>query len=114
MQSIDVIEASLENKLESELESLKRKLNLGYELSVKWVPNSNDRLSGEVKGDCIYIYEQNSNEAIETLKHEFLDYSISKIIEPYKEVTNKLIALINEIAYRRKEKLVEALARSLN
>jgi len=45
-----------------------------------------------------------------TSRHGFLDYAISKTIEPYKEVTNRLIALINEDAYKRKEKLVEALS----
>jgi len=30
-----------------------------------------------------------------------------QVIEPYKQVTNKLISLINEEAYRRKERLVE-------
>jgi hypothetical protein len=32
---------------------------------------------------------------------------------PYKEVTNKLISQINEDAYRRKERLVEALNKIL-
>jgi len=42
-----------------------------------------------------------------------LDYAISKIVEPYKEVANRLIMFINEEAYRRKERLVEALIRLL-
>jgi hypothetical protein len=114
MQAIGVMESSLEGKLELELESLKRKLSLGYELEVKWVPKGDDKLSGEVKGDRIYIYDEDEDEALETLRHEFLDYVLSRIIEPYKQVTNKLIALINEEAYKRKEKLVEVLARSLS
>lgn len=40
-----------------------------------------------------------------------MDYAISKVIEPYKNVTNKLIMLINEQAYRKKEKLIENLCR---
>jgi hypothetical protein len=112
-QSASIIELGLEGKLESTLERLKQTLNLGYELQVKWVPNGDGKLSGEVKGDCIYIYEQNPDEAVETLRHEFLDYAISRIVEPYKQVTNKLIALINEEAYKRKEKLVEVLIRFL-
>jgi len=42
-------------------------------------------------------------------KHEFIDYAISKTIEPYKEVTTRLISIINEDAYKRKERLVESL-----
>jgi hypothetical protein len=48
---------------------------------------------------------------LETLRHEFLDYAISRVIEPYKQVTNKLITLINEEAYKRKERLVESLCK---
>jgi hypothetical protein len=101
------------SKLEAELERLKSFLGLGYHLRVKWIPNNNGKLSGEVKGDCIYIYEEQEEQALETLRHEFLDYAISQVIEPYKEVANKLILLMNEIAYRRKEKLVETMCRLL-
>lgn len=99
----------LEEKLQSSLEDLKRTLNLGYELTLKWIPHGDGKLSGEVKEDCIYIYEDTAKEALSTLRHEFLDYAISSVVEPYKQVTNKLIALINEEAYKRKEKLVEKL-----
>lgn len=81
---------------------------MGYELKVVWLPN-NLKLSGEVKGGTIYVYDEEERLALETLKHEFIDYAISNVIEPYKEVTNKLIMLINEEAYKRKEKLVETL-----
>jgi len=43
----------------------------------------------------------------------FLDYAISQVIEPYKQVANKLIMLINEITYRRKEKIIEALVKTI-
>lgn len=65
------------------------------------------KLSGEVKGEFIYVYDESEETALKTLKHEFLDYAISQVIEPYKEVTNKLISLMNEEAYRRKERLIE-------
>jgi hypothetical protein len=104
---------NLQTVLEEELERLKRKLQMGYELKVIWIPNGSEKLSGEVKGETIFIYEESEREAVEALRHEFLDYAISKVIEPYRNVTNKLIMLINEEAYRRKEKLVEALVRSL-
>jgi len=104
---------NLGSKLEVELERLKHFLELGNHLKVKWVPNNDGKLSGEVKGDCIYIYEEKESPALETLRHEFLDYAISQTIEPYKEVTNRLISLINEQAYRRKEELVQRLVQVL-
>ena len=101
---------NLQDVLEEELERLKQKLRMGYELKVVWLPDNSSSLSGEVKGETIYVYEEDFDKAIDTLRHEFLDYAISKVIEPYRDVTNKLIMLINEEAYRRKEKLIQSLA----
>ena len=106
-----VVMSDLQKRLEDELERLKDLLKMGYELKVAWLPNGNSNLSGEVKGETILIYEEDFDRALETLRHEFLDYEISRIIEPYREVTNKLISLINEDAYRRKERLIEALVK---
>jgi len=99
----------IQKKLEAELERLKKTLQMGCELKVRWIPNGNEELSGEVKEDFIYIYDEDEEVAIKTLKHEFLDYAISQVIEPYKQVANSLISLINGSAYRRKEKLIEKL-----
>lgn len=100
----------VQRKVEAELERLKRILQMNYELKVRWIPNGSEELSGEVKGDFICIYDEDEEVAIKTLRHEFLDYAISQVIEPYKQVTNRLIGLINESAYRKKEKLVEKLS----
>ena len=106
----------IQQKLKSELKRLKSALDMGHELKVEWLPkdvrNSRGKqLSGEVVGDTIHIYDEDETAAMATLRHEFLDYAISQAIEPYKEVTNRLISMINEDAYRTKEKLVERLSR---
>jgi hypothetical protein len=103
---------NLTPKLEAELERLKRALRLGDYLEVRWVPKEG-RLSGEVKGNCIYIYEREATQALEALRHEFLDYVLSQAIEPYKEIANRLILAMSEQAYRRKERVVERLSRLL-
>lgn len=102
-----------DTKLEEELERLRRLSGLGQGLKVVWKPSPDKPLSGEVKGDTIYVYEVDEGRALEVLRHEFLDYCISQAIEPYRMVTNKLIKLINEEAYNRKERIVEALNRLL-
>jgi hypothetical protein len=107
-------ESNLQIKLEKELERLKKKANYGYELKVVWLPNYSSKLSGEVKNGTIYIYESNENEAVKTLRHEFIDYVVSQAIELYKLVINKLIQLLNETAYERKEKVVETLVKLLD
>jgi len=104
-----IIKYDFQRELEEELERLKKILKLGYELKVRWIPNINPRIYGEVRGDYIILYGEDKEIALETLKHEFIDTAISKIIEPYKDVTNRLISLINEDAYKKKEKLVESL-----
>jgi len=104
-------QADVQTKLEEQLERLQGKLGLGLALRVVWMPNADSDLSGEVKGNDILIYEENEGKALDTLRHEILDYCISQAIEPYKEVTNRLIRMINEDAYKRKEKVVEALTR---
>jgi len=98
-----------QNRRSKELERLKRKLGLGYELIVEWLPGGKVEICGEVKENVILIYEDNETKAIETLRHEFLDFVISQTVEPYQKIANKLIGLINDEAYLRKEKLVEAL-----
>ena len=100
-----------QDRLIEELGRLQQKLGLGYELTVVWLPDNHNNLSGEVKGDQIRIYEEDEEKALETLKHEFLDYIISKTIEPYERIANKLIQMLNEEAYKRKEKLTEALVK---
>ena len=47
-----------QKRLEEELERLKRSLDAGYNLRVRWIPNGKSKLSGEVKGTVIYIYEE--------------------------------------------------------
>jgi hypothetical protein len=105
---------NLQNILEEELERLKRLLKMGYELKVVWLPNNNSSLSGEVKRETIYIYEEEPEKALETLRHEFLDYAISQVIEPYRKIANQLIMLLNEEAYRKKERIVEVLIKLLS
>ena len=50
------------------------------------VPDGNSKLSGEVRGDVIYIYDESEAEALVTLKHEFIGHSISGVREHAKEL----------------------------
>jgi len=71
-------------------------------------------LSGEVLGDTIYIYDGSEAEALETLRHEFVEYVLtSEFVAPYQRMINALIALFEDEAYRRKERIVKKLAELL-
>jgi hypothetical protein len=109
-----MVKGSSEAKLKAELERLKRLFGLGFELDLVWEPSPDKSLSGEVKNSSIYVYEADETKAVETLRHEFLDYCVSLAIEPYREVTNRLIRMMNDEAYKRKEKVVEALIKLLD
>jgi hypothetical protein len=101
----------VEDKLNLELKRLKTVLGLNPDLRVIWIPNINKSLSGEVAGKNILIYELNEEKALNVLRHEAIDYLVSQAVEPYKEVSNRLIQMINEETYNRKEKVVESLMR---
>ena len=105
---------NLQETLEAELDRLKNTLNMGYELKVLWLPTKASNKSGEVKTNLICIYDEHRETAIETLKHEFIDYLIAKPYLLQLKITNKLIESINEIAYQMKEDLVEKLCNLVN
>lgn len=33
-------------------------LEIDYELKVEWIPSGNEKLAGEVKGNVIYVYNE--------------------------------------------------------
>jgi hypothetical protein len=101
----------VQRRLEDELERLRQATGMGHGLGVKWFPDGGSKLSGEVREGVVYIYDESEAEALQTLRHEFLDYLVSQAIEPYKDITNRLIKHVTEDAYKKKEKVVEALAR---
>jgi len=100
-------------QLELALSKLKERFQMAHELKVKWLPNSNCK-SGEVLDRTIYIYEEDEAEALDTLRHEFMDYIFSIEFEsPYKRLINKLVAAFEEEMYGRKERLIEKLLKNL-
>jgi hypothetical protein len=111
MGTISSEKLDVQKRLEDELERLTHILNFGHILEVKWVPNDESTLAGEVRGNIVHIYESDCENAVKTLKHEVVDYVVSQAIEPYKEVTNRLITMVNADAYQRKEQVVDALTR---
>lgn len=103
----------VEDVLQEELERLKARSGVGRDLKVVWRPRARSGLSGEVKGGTVYVYERDEGEAVKVLRHEFIDYVVSQAIEPYRSVANRLVQLVNEMCYKRKEEVVEALLRLL-
>ena len=94
--------------LDEELGRLKVETGLGYELSVRWAPDPRSDRHGEVNGTVIYIYDDCEDRAFLTLRHEFLDFHITKeVIEPLLKLVNTQKCLIEDLIYSRKERLVK-------
>lgn len=91
---------------------------MGYELKVKWLPGGLDhhdgrKLAEEVRGDTILIYSENPKEAIELLRHGFLEWLMNRNTKPYRQLINKLITLFEDLQYENKEETIESLERLL-
>ena len=102
--------------MEDYLKGLVVKSGLGKELFVVWSPDPHSKYEGEVKDSIILIYSETLEEARKTLKHEFLEYIITKAAAPYKDIINFQRTMLNSIvgqleaqAYKDKEKAVTAL-----
>lgn len=95
-------------ELERELRRLQSLTGLNNSLKVDWIPDGSREVHGEVRGDIIYIYDRSVEEAVRTLKHEFIDYCITReVVTPFVDLVNALIKSREAEVYRRKEKLVD-------
>jgi hypothetical protein len=61
---------AVQNKLEEELQIILTKLELNLDLRVVWTPDPSNSLSGEVRGNTIYIYEVEGKKPYKPLRHE--------------------------------------------
>lgn len=99
--------------LKEELARLTQQSGHGNCLDVAWIPRIDSAKEGEVVGNTIFVYSQDSGQAIETLRHEFVDYLICKAIEPYQDIVNALLSVLSEKSYRKKEEIVESILKIL-
>ena len=109
----------LERKLEAELERLKLKARMGFELKLEWSPGivrykNGKRLLEEVVGDTIFIYVKDLDEAIPLLTHAFLEWLLNQNTKRYRLLINKLIEVFEEMQYTNKERIIEAISRLIH
>lgn len=93
-----------------ELERLKKLIPSEYDFTCCWRPHMDSKISGEVIGNTIYLYDQSLEKALRTLQHEYLDCIFTrKIIAPLTELVNVFIKLKEKDVYKEKERLIEVL-----
>ena len=103
---------NIQRGLEEELARLKRTVPFEETLTVCWTPQKHSKVSGEVVGNTIYIYDEDPQEAKNTLKHEYLDCLLTrKMIEPLIAIVNTLIKLKEMEIYKAKEQIVSILSK---
>jgi len=105
--------AAAGESLDAELARLKYRSGTGEDYEVRWIPRAESAKEGEVLGNTIYVYSTDYECAVRTLQHEFLDAMVSGAAMPYLDLVNALLAVASDMAYRRKERTVESLARML-
>lgn len=97
------------NKLHLELVKLQQISKTKKYFKVKWIPQEQSSIEGKVDGDTITIYSENIEDALDTLRHEFIDYLVSQVTRPYIDIINVLLFVLSQDGYDKKEDIVEKL-----
>ncbi len=105
-------------RLENELELIKQRVGMGWELGIKWCPGEakllrGQRLQGQVKGDLIIIYVEDEEDALDVLRHEFVEWILNRHSRPWRRLVNRLIEAYEDQQYDQKEPIADALAKLL-
>lgn len=108
--------STVEAGLKEELERIKKRVGMGYEVQVKWLPNKikyrkGKQLDEEVVGNTILIYTEKAERAVELTSHGFAEWILNQHSKPYRQLINSLITLFEEQQYEKKERIVEALTK---
>ena len=116
------------------LDILKKLFDVTEDIDLIYLPNQKgdklkDSCRGRVEGNTIYLFEDNTKKALETLNHEFLHYVlresrnasinvhnsdlalIGSMLEAYRKVTEKAL---NEAEEKAIEKIGKGLSKFLN
>lgn len=110
-ERVSSADRSAEARLYDRFQELATALEV-HNLQFRWLPKQSRSLSGEVRNGILYVYESNEEKALETLKHELVDYVLtSKIVSPLVGLVNLLIKSKEMEIYCEKEKIVDLLSK---
>jgi hypothetical protein len=103
--------------IEKELATLKNLIpfEAAQNLDLCWKPDANAMVFGEIENLTIFLYDENQEEAIVTLRHEYVDFYLStSLIRPLLAVINLFIELKTKEIYKEKERVVDSLIKFIN
>jgi len=103
LKTYEPTKQGMQKKLERELERLKAKVGLAGHLRVVWNPkSSSEEIHGTVKGSTIFVFDVDVEEALCTLRHEYIEYILThEFLTP---------RLFEAKAHRRADALVDIIA----
>jgi len=116
--SIHIRPTKLPRTLEAELEKLKLKVGMGFEVNLKWLPGTvkyknGKQLLEEVVGNTVFIYVEDLTEATYLLAHGFSEWLLNKHTKKYRLLINKLIELFEDLQYEEKEIFMDVMTKLL-
>lgn len=94
---------ALESRMQSCLD------RLGIPLKVLWIPKTRSLNHGEIRSNCILIYDRDEHEAWLTFEHEVYEFKFKEVTYAYRTLVNGLIEAVEKLVYERKEKFLEFL-----
>lgn len=105
MEALKAYEATkqgMQKRLEEELKRLKARVGLAGHLRVVWDQKSPEEEHGMVKDSTIFVFDVDEEEALRTLRHEYIEYVL----------TNEFLTprIFEAKAHRRTDALVDILA----
>ena len=95
------------NRLETKMQNCLNRL--GLPLRVLWIPEDNSARHGEIKSNCILVYDRDETEAWSTFQHEVYEFKFKEVTYPYRTLVNSLIEAVEKLTYERKEKFLDFL-----
>jgi hypothetical protein len=105
-------QSDVQAALESELGKLEAAIPYDGISSIVWKPGKEGKLAGEVSNGTIYVYDEDLNAAIDTLKHEYIDcYLTRKIVNPLTALVNLFVEDKTREIYKQKERIVDVFSR---
>ena len=86
---------------------------LGVNLSVHWNPDKSEPVQGEIKGNLLFLYDTEEEDAWSTLIHEIIEYKLQNVTRPYRLMINSLIESLEKSVYAEKEQFIDFLPKMI-
>ena len=81
----------------AEMNNVIEELCITDNLYLVWKPGLHKRLEGEVIGNKVYVYSKDLSTALDTVRHEVVDYWLTQIMQTPLDWSNSALSLIGDL-----------------